>query len=56
MLFFTLHSVASDKTAIILPGLYEDGLTLNGTPLTAQEVKEWELANSGLVFGSYPAQ
>jgi hypothetical protein len=54
MLFFTLHSVASDKTAIILPGLYEDGLTLNGTPLTAQEVKEWELANSGLVFGSYP--
>lgn len=45
---------AANKTAIILPGLYQDGADRNGSPLTAEQVKEWELTNSALVFGSFP--
>jgi hypothetical protein len=45
--------MASDKSALILPGLHEPGVALDGSALTAQDVVEWELSNNGVVFGSF---
>ena len=45
--------MASDKSALILPGLHEPGVALDGSALTAQAVVEWELSNNGVVFGSF---
>ena len=41
------------SSAIILPGFHEPGTDLKGTPLSSQNVIDWELNNSALVFGHY---
>ncbi|WP_394245533.1 hypothetical protein [Vibrio astriarenae] len=41
------------KTALVLPGLHQQGQDLQGNTLSADETIDWELTNSDLVFGSY---
>ena len=43
----------SAGTAFILPGQHESTTNHNGVDLTAQELIDWELSNSDIVFGSY---
>ena len=43
----------SAGTAFILPGQHESTINHNGVELTAQELIDWELSNSDIVFGSY---
>lgn len=53
LLMSNFEVMASDKSALILPGLHEPGVALDGSALTAQDVVEWELSNNGVVFGSF---
>lgn len=41
-------------TAIILPGLHEQGVDMQDTPISAAAAIEWELENADVVFGTYP--
>ncbi|EKO3822779.1 hypothetical protein NTH40_004361 [Vibrio harveyi] len=41
-------------TAIILPGLHEQGVDMQDTPISAAVAIEWELENADVVFGTYP--
>ncbi|WP_186171821.1 hypothetical protein [Vibrio chagasii] len=46
------HSFAVG-TAVVLPGQHEPGTALDGSPLSADDVIDWEIANSDIVFGAY---
>ncbi len=46
------HSLAVG-TAVVLPGQHEPGIALDGSPLSADDVIDWEIANSDIVFGAY---
>ncbi|GAL33379.1 hypothetical protein JCM19240_2075 [Vibrio maritimus] len=52
---FTLSAAQypSANMAIILPGLHENGVDPTGSSISSQEVIEWELNHSDVVFGSY---
>ncbi|KAB1458249.1 hypothetical protein [Vibrio panuliri] len=50
----TLTAVAG--SALVLPGLHEPSLDLQGRTLSAQDVIEWEIEHSELVFGAYPSR
>ncbi|WP_234496454.1 hypothetical protein [Vibrio maritimus] len=43
----------SANTAIVLPGLHENGVDLSGSAVSSQDVIDWEINHSDLVFGSY---
>lgn len=43
----------SAGTAFILPGQHESTTNHNGVEVTAQELIDWELSNSDIIFGSY---
>ncbi|MEH6451671.1 MAG: hypothetical protein V7782_01395, partial [Psychromonas sp.] len=40
-------------TALVLPGLHEQGVDLLGLPMSSESVIDWEISNSDLVFGAY---
>ena len=48
----TSASFAAD-TAIVLPGLHQQGVDSSGFPMSQHDVIDWEIANNDLVFGSY---
>ncbi|GLR05867.1 hypothetical protein GCM10007906_34550 [Vibrio hyugaensis] len=41
------------STALVLPGLHEQGIDLRDTPVSAAAALEWELDNADVVFGAY---
>ncbi|MDF5683362.1 hypothetical protein P3750_25485, partial [Vibrio parahaemolyticus] len=41
------------RTAIVLPGLHEQGIDLQDKPISAAAALEWELDNADIVFGAY---
>ncbi|WP_045496040.1 hypothetical protein [Vibrio hyugaensis] len=41
------------STAVVLPGLHEQGIDLQDTPVSAAAAVEWELDNADVVFGAY---
>ena len=41
------------STAIVLPGLHEQGQDLQGSLMSEASVIDWEVTNNDLVFGSY---
>ncbi len=41
-------------TAVVLPGLHEQGVDLQDAPLSADDVIDWEINNADIVFGAYP--
>ncbi len=43
----------SAGTAVVLPGLHQTSTDLSGQPLSEQEVIDWEIDHSNIVFGSY---
>lgn len=43
----------SASTAIVLPGLHESGYDLNGNVISAEDVINWELSNTDIVFGEF---
>lgn len=51
-LFFCASAQAG--SAIVLPGAHENGVNLQGLPISADSIISWEIENSDLVFGSYP--
>ncbi|WP_394149070.1 hypothetical protein [Vibrio maritimus] len=57
VLFASLPLIAaqppSANTAIVLPGLHENGVDLSGSAVSSQDVIDWEINHSDLVFGSY---
>ncbi len=40
-------------TAIVLPGLHEQGVDLSDSPMSERDVIDWEITNSDIVFGTY---
>ncbi|CAE6933395.1 hypothetical protein ACOMICROBIO_LKFPLAJE_03266 [Vibrio sp. B1FIG11] len=45
--------VTWSTTAIVLPGLHEQGVDLQDAPVSAAAALEWELDNADVVFGAY---
>ncbi|ABU73422.1 hypothetical protein [Vibrio campbellii] len=45
--------VTWSATAIVLPGLHEQGIDLRDAPVSAAAALEWELVNADVVFGAY---
>ncbi|MFB9217159.1 hypothetical protein [Vibrio sinaloensis] len=52
--YLAAKSFPSAGAAIVLPGQHQQSIDLDGALLSPQDVIDWELANSDLVFGSYP--
>ena len=40
-------------TAIVLPGLHEDGYDLQNNTISSADVIDWEITNADIVFGAY---
>lgn len=47
------YSVFGAGKAMVLPGLHQQGEDLDGNPLSSQQVLDWEIANSDIIFGAY---
>ncbi|MDN3628908.1 hypothetical protein [Vibrio lentus] len=40
-------------TAIVLPGLHQQAVDLDNSPMSEREIIDWEITNNDIVFGSY---
>lgn len=48
-----LQNASSANYTIVLPNQHEQGFNLQGASVSANDVVDWEISNSDLVFGAY---